>query len=275
MHDILSYPYQSLINDLGKDWRVDFDDLNDVSYDLDIDNAIIVLHNHGLRPDQALSSPYFRPQILLALAEATRMARHVEWLDGMIARYHPQTIILLGRICVADTTTQKIKFAWDAKQDNDGSLWKHILCGESSDMALAFESSLEKYMTAGLDQAEAIKKSMAVAFNRWFTSPNRMTDCDHDTLNLIDGMITDNIIFNDKTLEKNAMICMTLMPAGESSYIDLYLQNDILKNPYYATIADPFNETHFSQILNDMNKVNVSGLVFSDPHLAARFALVE
>lgn len=275
MLDILSYPYDHLIKDLSKDWRIDFDDLDDVAYDLDIDNAIIILHNHGLRPDQAMASPYFKPQILLALAEALRMARHVEWLDGMLARYHPETIILLGRICVADTTTQKIKFAWDAKINGDGSLWKTLLCGDCSDVAQGYESALDKFKTSGLDPEESVKKAMAVAFNRWFTAPERMKECDHDTLNLIDGMIAEHVIFDSRRLEKNAVTCMTLIPAGAASYVDVFLQNDLLKNTYYSSIADEVNASHFAQILKDMNKVNVGGLIFSDPALAARFSMVE
>lgn len=275
MLEIMSGHYGALIDDLDGDWHVNFDDLNDLTYDLDIDSNVVILHNHGLRPDQALSSPYFRPQIILALAEALRMTRHVEWLDGMLGRYHPQTIILIGRVCVADTSVQKIKFAWEAKIDEDPTLWKHILCGDETDMAVAFESSLEKYLSSGMDDEGAMRKAMAVAFNQWFSNPDRVRECDHDTMNLIDGMIADRVHFDGKRLEKNAITCLTLVPGEDDSYLDRFLQDDVLKNPYYAAITDPINQSHFMQIITDMNTIRVGGLVFSDPVLAARFALAE
>ena len=275
MLNMVSCRYDEFINDLDDQWRVKFDDLNGIQYDLDIENSVIILHNHGLRPDQALSSPYFRPQVYLALAEALRMTRHVEWLDGMLERYHPETIILIGRICVADTVVQKIKFAWKSKMDGDNALWKHILCSNATDMAISFESALEKYSSAGMEESEAMRKSMAVAFNTWFSCSDRVRDCDHDTLNLIDGMIADHTRFEGKRLEKNAVTCLTLMPGDNNSYIDRFLQEDVLKNPYYVAINDTINQAHFVQAVMDMNTVRIGGLVFSDAALASRFSLSE
>ena len=275
MIEMVPCAFDSLLNDLSNEWQVDFDDLNGINYDLDLDDKKIILHNYGLKPEQALSSPYFRPQIILTLAEALRMTRHVEWLDGMLDRYHPETIILIGRVCVADTTTQKIKIAWESKMDGDNSLWKHMLCSEATDMAIAYECALEKYLNVDMDEEQALRKSMAVAFNQWFTSSDRIRDCDHDTLNLIDGMIADNAKFHAKRLEKNAITCLTLMPGENSSYIDRFLQDDILKNPYYVAINDCINQAHFMQVVTDMNTVRIGGLVFSDSVLAARFAHTE
>tara|TARA_B100001750_G_scaffold204288_1_gene180583 strand:+ start:476 stop:1318 length:843 start_codon:yes stop_codon:yes gene_type:complete len=275
MLDIMPCLYDVLLNDLGNDWHIEFNDLNGIGYDLDIERSIIMLNNFGLRPDCALKSPYFRPQIILHLVEALRMTRHVEWLEGMLERYDPQTIILIGRVCVADTTVQKIKFAWESKIDGDTSLWKHILCGEHTDIATAFESSLEKYLTASMDLEQAQSKAMAVAFNQWFSNNERVNDCDHDTLDLVDGMIADYARFEGRRLEKNAITCLTFIPGQDQSYLDRYLQEDILKNPYYSLVSDPINHIHFTQILSDMNTVRVGGLVFSDRDLAARFIVSE
>lgn len=275
MLDKTSCLYDVLLNDLGNEWRVEFDDLNGVGYDLDIERSLIILNNFGLRPDSALASPYFRPQIILYFAEALRMTRHVEWLDGMLERYDPQTIILIGRICVADVSVQRIKFAWEAKIEDDPSLWKYILCGDHADMALTFESALEKYLESKMDEEEALRRSMAVAFNQWFSNNQRVNECDHDTLDLIDGMISEKARFEGKRLEKNAVTCLTFIPGDDQSYIDRYLQEDILKNPYYSIINDALNHAHFSQIITDINTIRIGGLVFSDPELAARFVISE
>ena len=270
--------FEDFISDLSGDWRIDFDDLNtNVHYDLDIDENIIILPSFGLKPEQALSSHYFRPQILIGLVEALRMVRHVEWLEGALSQYNPETILLIGRICVADTSAHLIKTAHQMKTHyDDNSLWKHLLCGEWSDMAQAYATSLDqlqKDTTLNIDKAQS--KAMATAFNRWFASQDRIKDCDHDTLNLIDGMIAEKTLFENKLLARNAITCLTLESGDQSTYLSADLQDDILKNPYYRSINDPINETHFMQIMSDMNSHRVGGLVFRDPLLAARFTDVE
>jgi hypothetical protein len=274
MQDLQNH-YSEFQADIVGHWAIDFCDLNNASYDLDIENARIIIHNFGLSAQHLLSSKYFRPQVALAMAEAYRMVRHVEWLDGMLTRYNPETIILIGRICVADTVTQTIKFAFDAKTNKDDVLWKHILCGENADMAMAFINGLEKFLTAGMDYNVAEKKACAVAFNTWFACSTRMDLCDHDTLTLMDDMIENNEIFDLKKMEKNAVTCLTLMPGCQTSYIDTHLQNDILKNPYYIAMNNTANQTHLAQITRDINTVNVAGIVFRDHALAQRFALVD
>lgn len=267
--------YDVLIQDISEGWGIEFDDLNGVSYDLDIGNKKIIIHNFGLKTDNLFQSPYFKPQATLSTIEALRMVRHVEWLDGALNRYHPETILLIGRICVADAQIHKIKCAWDAKMNDDHSLWKHILCGEESDMAVAFIHAFEKFLSSGLDEEEALKKSMAVAFNTWFSSADRQRDCDHDTLNLIDSMIAENTQFEGKRLEKNAITCLTLLAGYDTTYIDKYLQEDVLRNPYYSSVCDEINQSHLMQIISDMNKIHVGGLVFQDATLAARFTVCE
>jgi hypothetical protein len=46
-------------------------------------------------------------------------------------------------------------------------------------------------------------------------------------------------------------------------------------NPYYRDIQDPINQSYLSQIINDMNKTRVGGLVFHDSDLASRFAICD
>jgi len=275
LQETLGDQFDDLFHDLDGEWSIEHDDLNGLSYDLDIPNKKIIFHNYGLRHNQLMASSYFAPQYLLSVAEALRMVRHVEWLDGCISRYHPEAIIQIGRICVADAHIHKIITAWNFKLDDNESLWKHLLCSDLSDMALAFEQSFEHLLSSGMDDDMAMKKSMAIAFNRWFADENRTRDCDHDTLNLIDQMIDECTIFGGRKLEGHAIPCLTLMAGTDTSYIDQILCNDVLRNPYYRTVNDPINEAYLMQIINDMNKINVAGITFSDPDLAARFAICD
>ncbi len=254
-------------NDIVGDWTVEFDDLNDIGFDLDIENSTLILNSYGLKPDIAMRSHYYRPQIHLAMIESLRMIRHVEWLDGTLERYHPADIVHIGRICVADTHVHKIMTAWDIKCEGDDALWKHILCSDHADMALAYEKGLEKDLT--------VEQSMAIAFNTWFSGSDRLRDCDHDVLNLMDNMLDENTNFGNKKIKSYIVNALTMIVGEDSSYIDKMLQDDVTFNPYYRDIQDPINQSYLSQIVNDMNKTRVGGLVFQDSDLASRFAICD
>lgn len=254
-------------NDISGDWNVEFDDLNDIGFDLDIENTTLILNSYGLKPHVALRSHYYRPQIQLAMIESLRMIRHVEWLDGTLERYHPSDIIHIGRICVADTHAHKIMTAWDIKCEGDDSLWKHILCSDLSDMALAY--------VKGLDNDLTIQQSMAIAFNTWFSGQDRVRDCDHDVLNLMDNMLDGSSHFGHKKIKSYVLNCLTMMVGDDSSYIDQMHQKDMVLSSYYREIQDPINQAHLSQIVSDMNKTRVGDLVFQDSNLASRFAFCD
>ncbi len=271
----LSDYYQILLGDIHDEWTIEYDDLNNGSYDLDINQKIITVHNFGLKTHHLMASPYFKPQVMLALVESLRMVRHVEWLDGVLNRYHPEIILLIGRLCVADAMAHKIHYAWDTKLEGDESLWRFLLCGADSDTALAYSKTLEKCLTTGVDEDVACKKSMAAALNMWFVNDQRLKDCDHDTLNVIDDMISEGTSFANQSIKANAVTCMTLMGGDTTTYLDQFLIHDIIKNPYYRAVDDAINQSHLMQCIADMNKVYVGGLVFQDASLAARFTFCE
>lgn len=276
MNDLLSDHYDFIMDETPCAWTIDFDDLNNSPYHLDIDETRITLHNFGLKTDHLLASPYFRPQVVLALVEAMRMARHMEWLDGSWGDYNPETLLMIGRLCEADVQTHKILVAWNAKiEDDNHVLWKHILCGDQSSMAVAFITAMETLMSKGMDEDIALKKSMAVAFNSWFGDVDIVRACDHDTLNMLDDMVMSNHQFGTKKLQRNLLTCLTIMGNENTTYLDRFLQDDILKNPYYSALNDEINQSHLMQIMMDMNTISVGGIKFHDPALAARFALID
>ena len=275
MVELASNHYDRFMRDLASEWQINFDDLNGSAYDLDPDQNKIVLHNFGLRAEQALASPYFRPQINLALAEAMRMARHVEYLDGRLSSYNPAAVISIGRICVADTAVQKIRFAWNEKSAGNHALWKHILCGDMADLAAIFETSIESYFGNGMGWAQAVNQACASIFNKWYACPDRVKTCDHDTLNLIDNFIADDIEFGQNNFDIDMIRNLTIEPAETVSYLDDQLIKDLLKNPYYSSISDGINQTHFSQITMDISTTRIGGLSFQDKNLAVRFSMIE
>ncbi len=277
MHSLYVDQFQSLVADLRDVWDVVYDDLDHMPYDMDWNNRRIILNNYGLRPESALQSYYFKPQIELAYAESLRMARSVEILIDCLADFHPETILLIGRICVADACIHKILYAWQERLNQNPTPWKHILCGEDSDVALAFINGLEKLLASGCSEKIATQKAMAIAFNTWFACADKKRNCDHDTLNLIDDMVPrrTDMALSRLSLEAKTLSSLTFITGEKISYLDGPHQKDILKNRYYAQCDDVINQTHLTQILNDMDTITVGQIAFRDIDLAKRFLIAE
>lgn len=262
------------IRDIDSEWTVMLADLSGDTYDIDPHARILYLDNNGLPDAKVLSSPYFMPRTVLGLIEGLRMVRHVEWLDGALEKYHPESVLRLGRICVADTVTQMIACAFAVKAGGTDILWKHILCGDYSHMARQFSRIYEKLLTScQYDEiGEAYKQAMAGAFNSWFSLESGVIACDHNSLDLMDAMMADNISFGYKSIEPAAVTCLTLQSGGGSSYIEPALLKDIVKSPYYVAVTDPINQTHLMQLMHDMQCITVGHVAFHDTKLAARFS---
>jgi len=265
--------YEPLCADIDPSWNISYSDLdNNIPYDIDIGNRTITVQSYGLSFHALMSSPYFKPQAQLALVEGLRMTRHMEWLDGDIQNYKPDDILLIGRTCVADVTAHKIYHAWLEKIENDNPYqWKHILCSNAVDIAQSFEIMIERLQVQGFDDNTVIQKSMATAFNQWFSSQDRIRGCDHDTLNMIDDMIDENTQFLSTTLQGNILSCLTHQVSTTTSYIDQTFIHDVLHNPYYRTVLDEVNKIHLNHIKRDINTFHVAGLTFQDATLAERF----
>lgn len=264
-----------LSGDIDQNWQIVFDDVPAHGYEIDEPEKKLILANYGLETEQALGSPYFGPQILLALAEGLRMARHIEWLEGSIERYHPESILRLGRICVADTATQLLSFAWKAREAGYNLLWKTLLCSHHSDLAATFQTMMERASLVNGDENPVFNTVLSQVFKQWFACEARLTECDHDTLDLIDSLLIDQKIPGDHYLESHAVTCLTLKAGGGSSYIDAAMTGDIIRNPYYISVSDPINQAHLMQIIHDMYTTRIGGVAFRDADLASRFALLQ
>jgi hypothetical protein len=257
-----------------KDWMIEYRDLNDLPYDLDTDRRLIIVHNFGLSESQLNQSLYFQSQVDLAKIEAIRMARHVERLNGTIEQYQPEQVLLAGRICVADCQVQKIIHAYNMKLDGQSLLWKYLLCSDISDMVLVFDKTFEKLSLTHDDQ-DASDQATTAAFNLWFSNNDRVHQCDHNTLSLLDDMMDDGVTFGTKNISKNVLACLTSSSDDQTSYLDRFLQQDILNNPYYRDTKDEYDSIHLMQIISDNKTYRVGDVAFSDQNLAARFAICE
>jgi len=264
--------------DLSAEWDFTYDDLDDAAYHIDADDHVITLNSYGLKPAAAMASTYFRPRIELALIESLRMARHHEWLDDVMTDFSPSSHVMINRVCEADVQAHKILTAWMARADtdNDGILWKHILCGADADMAMAFRTGLETLMAAGADDQQAMQKATAMAFNTWFAAPERIRVCDHHILNMMDDIMMNTAMRpGTAQLSSKMVACLTALNGTKDSYLDYHHQKDLVKNPYYTSIQDDINKTHLAHIIRDVKTHHAAGLVFQDGALAKRFAIIE
>jgi hypothetical protein len=269
--DSLTPVISALTCDIDPAWDVALCDIQNYGYDIDVDQKIVSLDSKGLGAHAALSSPYFKAQIFLSLLEGLRMIRHIEWLDNDLERYHPESVIKIGRFCVADSVTQTIYGAWHARESGQDSLWKHLLCGKHSDMTQCFDRVMERCLTQGNDESDAMCEALSLTFRTWFTDAERVRLCDHDSLNILDSMMEDGIKIGRKHIDHAAITCLTYYVGGQTSYLAMETVRDILINPFYGEMDDAFNKAHLTQIIRDNTINEVAGIPFQDVTLAQRF----
>ena len=267
--------FTHLVNDIHPDWRIQLFDMCDYAYDMDVGDKILMLNTHGLSADKALQSKYFAPQIILALIEGLRMVRHVELLDGALEHYTPEMIIRIGRVCMADCITQTIKAAFDAKTLGYDGAWKHLMCGDYASLANKFSNVMETFLSSGMNDDMAFQQSMAVMFNGWFALEDKVFQCDHDSLNMMDDMVESDTVFGEKTLESITIACLTTVSGDTTTYLQKPHVDDIVANPYYTDVQSPINRAHIAQLMNDMQSTLVDGVQFRDAALAMRFMDID
>jgi len=266
------------IAEIDNDWQMTFEYLDHNDYEIDEENKRILFSTYGLEVKQALKSPYFSPKIILSMVEALRVIRHAEWLDSSLMHYHPWSIVQIGRICMADIATQLLSFAWVIREEGYRDTWKTLLCSDYADMAVIYQTIIEKKLS-DIDMVVLRGIALAETFKQWFAKDERVAECDHSTLDLIDSMLLeqerpDQDCFNEY-LKAMTVICLTLRAGGISSYVDTKMRTDILDNPYYSSISDPINHTHLKQIIRDLDTISIGNIAFRDKELAARFAALQ
>jgi len=257
------------------DWTIEYDDLNDRSYDVDMDDQTITIHNFGLSDARLMESQYFRVQADLALIEAQSIATRLKWLGASLHDYHPEMIMILGRIMMADAQVQKIAYAYHEKCEGRDRMWKHLLCSDVMDLAKIYDQSLSYFQNNQQDDEVIIRHAMASVFHSWFLDHQRIETCDYDTLSFMDDMLDDDVVFGSQKPTLNDVTCLTPNMQDERSYLDRELQKDILKNPFYHDVKNDIHKTYLTQIITDNGKMFVNGIGFSDFGLAQRFFVMD
>lgn len=256
-----------LENASNRGWSLSIADRGEYDFHLDIGQKHITLDNQGLCAESLARSDYFKNMLMVSLIRALRDIWHEERQVPFDERFNPQDIVLMERIRAADCDATTVTIAWELREAGHGDLWRHFLGSEEGDLAMAFSNTIEKL--AG-DEVKTYK-AMRETFKQWFVSDERVNNCDHETLEYMDGVIAQHGLsnpFGNDTLESWDVEALGCLPAKMS-----YLQGmalELCSGAVYIDMRDEINGLHFSQIVYDCQVVKVQDVPFRCSVLAEK-----
>lgn len=237
----------------------------------------IVLNDYGLGSEAVSRAPYMQHKIAVALIRALRDVWQEKRYGACDDIYAPQSFLTWERIRNADLDVMVVLVAWELRQAENtaeqGGLWRHIMTCENGDLAMRFSGSLEQQSAEENVHEENVHTALKASFTQWFRNPERVNDCDHETLSLLDHMLMDDdnegsIRFGSERLTAIAAERLSCQP-DKTGYLQ-GMGHEILSNPLYAGMDDDINQSHLMHILNDMHAVYAGGVAFRDAALAAK-----
>lgn len=257
----------ALLKEAGQHgWQVRLEELSGHDFHLDVPGRLIVIDNGGLSAEALGKSGYFRHGLMVSLIRALRDVWQERRHGGFEENYGPEDILMLERVRAADLDVMSVLAAWQMRESGYADLWRHMIGSAEGDMALAFSSCAER------DPANFTNgKALSAAFRRWYASEERVNACDHEALEYIDDLLGEEDaarIFGRKKLTPVGLEILSCLPDKSA-----YLQGqggEILRDPAYSGLYDPFNQSHFMHVMHDMRAVTVQGVSFSDAGLAAK-----
>lgn len=245
-------------------WSAGFSDLKNQGFCLDRDSRVILLDHFCLEPSALGRSGYFRHVMLTTFIRALREVWHEERLGGMEKIYAPEQILMLERVRAADCDTVAILCGWELRGAGFTDIWRYLLGSEEGDMAIVFTRFLERDPGALFSGA-----ALAYAFRQWYADMSRADGVDHDTLEALDRLLEDSDDhnpFGQKRLDAACLESLSILPDGKCYLAGL--GEGILRDPFFAGLGDPINQTHLFHLVYDMDVVMVNNVPFRDARLA-------
>jgi hypothetical protein len=247
-------------------WSLGIADRMGHDFHLDVPQKQILLDDCGFSPAALGRSGYFRHVVLISLIRALRDAWQEKRHGGFDTDYGPEAILMLERVRAADCDVMSVLVAWELRGEGFSAIWRHLLGSEEGDMALAFSNYLER------DPASLFTgKALEAAFNQWYRSDVRVNASDHEALEYMDSVIADNqggSPFGSKKLTSVGVEVLSCLPDKTA-----YLRGrgrDLLSSPLYAGLHDHINQSHFMQLVHDLQVTYVQGIPFRDAGLARK-----
>lgn len=234
-------------------------------YELDIEAKQLIIDNFGLSLEMLVSSEYYKNQLIINLLRGLRDIWHQSRISDIYEFLNPENIIKIERFRAADIEAITTHILWQLRNEGYGELWRSLLTDEDGDIALS-------YMNLAEDQADHMGQAAALqkAFRQWFTDPARSDACDHDALEIMDGMgLEKGFIraFGKHVLNAEQLVGLMILPNGLRYLEDL--KDQMLTDPFYSGFNDVINQAHLLHIMQDCSGYEQAGVRFQDSSLAA------
>lgn len=247
-------------------WSAGLADLHNGGYFINPEKRCILLDSFALDPSALRNSLYFRNGLLTGFIRALRDIWHEGRVSATESGFAPEHIVMMERARAADCDTATILVCWELRGAGFPDVWRHVLGGTEGDMAIVFTRYLERDPGALFDGA-----ALAYAYRQWYADSSRVDGCDHETLEALDGILSE-------TDSRNPFGCETPGAADVESLSVLpdgicYLAGlgeTVLRDPFFAGMNDPVNQTHLFHLIYDMEVTMVNNVPFRDSALARR-----
>ncbi len=251
---------------MEKDWKLGFGQLGGYDFHLDIPSSTIVLDNEGLLASAFGRSAFFRNALLVSLTRALRDVWQEKRHGGFNDKFGPEDILLLERMRAADCDVITTLVGWELRSEGFSDLWRHMIGSEEGDLAIVFSGYLERDPSALFSG-----KALASAFHQWFQNEDRINACDHETLEYLDDLIMlkgNEEVFGEKKVTPVSIEVLSCLP-DKTAYLRGYGEC-ILRDPEYAGLCDPINQSHFLHLVRDLKVTYVQDVPFRDAALAEK-----
>lgn len=249
-----------------KGWMIALEDLGGSAYCIDVEQKLILLEHNALVPTALGRSSYFRNAMLVTLSKALRDVWQEKRHGGFDEQYRAEHLLLLERIRAADCDVISVMIGWELRVAGYTEYWRHLIGSENGDMAMCLSAQTER------DPAiRPSGRALATCFRQWFRSHERVTLCDHATLNYMDDILAQGQIQNPFGKKKPAKMNIEILSClpDKTAYLQ-GLGSEILTDPLYSGVDDTINQTHFFHILYDLEAVTVQNVPFRSTELARK-----
>lgn len=247
-------------------WAVILDDMQDCEFSIDVERKLIELDHHGLKAEGLMRSAYFGNMALINLVKALRDIYHEKRHGAFDFLFGPEAILMLERVRAADCDVIATLIAWELRSEGHTDIWRHCIGSENGDIAMAYSNYLERDPSSQFNG-----KALKAAFQSWYHCDDRISNCDHQTLEYMDDIIdTANVKnpFGNKVPTHIAIELLSCLP-DKTAYLQGFGQ-EVLIDPCYAGLNDDMNQTHLMHILYDLEVTYVNNVPFRNADLAAR-----
>lgn len=246
-------------------WLVGFADLKNSGFYIDLSAQTILLDTYGLGAQALGRSPYFRNELLTCFVRALRDIWHEQKQHGFIDEFAPESLLMIERVRSADCDTVALLVGWELRGAGYTDVWRHLIGAAEGDMALIFTRFLERDPSALFDGS-----ALAYAFRQWYADETRVDGCDHDTLEAMDDILLSYNgkvrPFGERRVQIEDIEALATLPDGRCYLRGL--ADTILRDPFFAGLHDPVNQTHLFHLMYDMEVVMVNNVPFRDARLA-------